>query len=442
MALDTATLRVAFAVVGLALLILFYVVTYRRTRAPYGAWWCAAIALFLSGSAVYLFNEDGLQWWVNPLGNVLLVLGMASVWTGARSLHARKPLVWALAVGAALTAGSAAANNPAVNGLAGEPVFFALMSLFIGLAATELFLLRRGFTRLRVPMSLAAGFLSAFYLSRLVTFLTDGEDGPIYQAFFGPASTTIVTLALMVVVSFSMATFSTEQTARDLRKRALHDGLTGLLNRNAFLDLATEMLAERPRNGRGGALVLADLDHFKSINDTHGHPAGDKALRAFASVCTDTVRSTDLVGRYGGEEFILLLAGVSPEQAQRVVHDIRRNLRNADFPDFTLPTVSFGIAAVGEDGTEPTRWIPRSMPQTPHSTGQSPRAATGPSLPATATAARTNCPVAEQPGPDSRLPTHRLSLTCSYTPFPPRQSKSCGILSAPATPSNIAGSMG
>lgn len=353
MVLDTATLRVAFAVVGIVLLVLFYMVTYRRTRAAYSGWWCTAIAMFLTGAAGYLLNGTGHQWWATPVANVLVVFGAASVWTGTRSLQARKPVPWLIATSMALTGVTAAVDNPGMNIWAGGAAFLAFLTLFFGLAASELFRLRRGFTRLRGPLAFVAGLLAAFYLCRFVTFLVDGPDGRIFQTVFGGSATTLFTMALMVVVSFSMASFSEEQAARDLRKRALHDGLTGLLNRNAFLDLAADRIDSLRRGGRSGSLMLADLDHFKTVNDTHGHPGGDKALRAFAQVCTDTVRSTDLVGRYGGEEFILLLSGAAPEQAKQVAHLISENLRAADFPDFTLPTVSFGIAAIGEGPDTP-----------------------------------------------------------------------------------------
>ncbi|TJY67277.1 GGDEF domain-containing protein [Arthrobacter sp. CAU 1506] len=353
MVLDTATLRVAFAVVGIVLLVLFYMVTYRRTRAPYSAWWCTAIAMFLTGSACYLLNGTGHQWWATTLANVLVVFGAAAVWTGTRSLNARKPAPLLIVAGMALAGGSTAVENPGTNVWAGGMVFLAFVTLFFGLAASELFRLRRGFTRLRGPLAVVSVFLSAFYFCRFVTFLTDGPGGRIFETFFGGEATTVVNMAVMVVVSFSMVTFSEEQAARDLRKRALHDGLTGLLNRNAFLDLAADRIDSLRRGGRSGSLMLADLDHFKTVNDTHGHPGGDKALRAFAQVCTDTVRSTDLVGRYGGEEFVLLLSGAAPEQAKQVAHLISQNLRTADFPDFTLPTVSFGIAAIGEGPDTP-----------------------------------------------------------------------------------------
>ena len=113
----------------------------------------------------------------------------------------------------------------------------------------------------------------------------------------------------MVVASFTMAELSYEQQTQDLRARATVDGLTGLLNRTAFLDLAEDELRRLNRASTTASLILADLDHFKAINDEYGHSAGDTALQAFADACMSTVRSTDLVGRYGGEEFIILLPG-------------------------------------------------------------------------------------------------------------------------------------
>ena len=125
-----------------------------------------------------------------------------------------------------------------------------------------------------------------------------------------------------------MAELSFEQLTQDLRARATVDALTGLLNRAAFLDLAENELRRLRRSRTTASLILADLDHFKSINDEFGHSAGDTALQAFARACAGTVRSTDLVGRYGGEEFILLLPGVTPERAREITADISRGSRS------------------------------------------------------------------------------------------------------------------
>ena len=106
---------------------------------------------------------------------------------------------------------------------------------------------------------------------------------------------TMLLVALMTAVAFNMATVCDEQQKRTLRDLAARDGLTGLLNRKGFLHLAEDALARHPG---GGQLILADLDHFKQINDQHGHGAGDKAIVTFAAVCQSLVRATDLVGGF------------------------------------------------------------------------------------------------------------------------------------------------
>jgi diguanylate cyclase (GGDEF)-like protein len=350
--LDTATLRVALAVVDLTLLLLFFFVTFRRTRSAYSGWWCMALFLFLTGNAAYLLDGTVHQVWANPTGNVLLVSGGASIWAGARSLRTAVPGPWLLAAAPAITAVASVLDQPATNVWAGGPCYLASMSVLIGLACRELFLLDSDFSRVHRTLAIGAGVLSAFYFGRGVAFLVDGPGGPVFLSVFGPVTTTLFSAVILVVASFTMAELSNEQLNQDLRARATFDGLTGLLNRAAFLELAEHELRRLNRGRAAGSLVLADLDHFKSINDEFGHSAGDTALQAFADACKATVRATDLVGRYGGEEFILLLPGVTPEVASDIAAEISRRLeeRNSDAVP-RLPTVSYGIAATGHGST-------------------------------------------------------------------------------------------
>lgn len=193
-------------------------------------------------------------------------------------------------------------------------------------------------------MVIASAALATFYLFRWIAFLAVGQGGFAFVAVFGSAVTTLVTMVLLVVVSFSMSALSSEQQTRALRVVATRDDLTGLLNRKAFLDLAKEHFADPSVTPGTGVLILADLDHFKNINDTYGHAAGDTALQAFAQACNTTVRSTDLVGRYGGEEFVLLLPGTTPGQAETIAAEISKNLAATPPAGFPLPTASYGIA--------------------------------------------------------------------------------------------------
>jgi diguanylate cyclase (GGDEF)-like protein len=345
MALDTATLRIAFGLMALVLVVLFYFSAYRVTRSPYSGWWCLALLFFLAGAGFFLLDGTPHQIWANPLGNVLLVHGGVAVWAGARSLRTVPPPKWAFTGIPLVTLVASVLDNPATNTWSGGPVFLAAMSLSIGLASRELWRLEPGYSRVRVPMAVAAGGLAVFYFFRWVVFLAEGQHGPTFLTVFGSAVTTMVTMVLLVVVSFSMAALSSEQQTRALRVVASRDDLTGLLNRKAFLDLAAEQLTDHDITKGSGALILADLDHFKVVNDTHGHAAGDVALQAFADACTATVRSTDLVGRYGGEEFVLLVPGASAERAELIAKEISRRLASAPTVDgMEMPTASYGIS--------------------------------------------------------------------------------------------------
>jgi diguanylate cyclase (GGDEF)-like protein len=145
---------------------------------------------------------------------------------------------------------------------------------------------------------------------------------------------------------------------RVMESLAMHDTLTGLLNRRAIHERA---LAELNRLRRGTAnaplsVILLDIDHFKRINDSYGHDAGDRALQVVADLLVGQLRSYDGLGRWGGEEFLMLLPGTGLAEASAVAERIRSNLAEADpaLPDGTrVPlSASLGVAAVDETGPE------------------------------------------------------------------------------------------
>jgi len=134
---------------------------------------------------------------------------------------------------------------------------------------------------------------------------------------------------------------------RELERLTRQDGLTGLFNRNTFVELARKELQRAQRQGTSTVLLLLDLDHFKRVNDTFGHPGGDAVLRHVAAVALGTVRSTDLVGRLGGEEFIVLLPATSMEAARRIAEKLRARLQATAAPWEPAPisvTASMGLA--------------------------------------------------------------------------------------------------
>ena len=141
---------------------------------------------------------------------------------------------------------------------------------------------------------------------------------------------------------------SNEAARRELELLANRDGLTGLINRRHFMLMAETELQRAQRYGRPIAVALGDLDYFKRLNDTYGHGAGDAVLRTFAALLADSVRQSDLVCRYGGEEFAFLFPESSVEQARVLVERFRQRFAEHDIqlPDGLLVrvTLSIGLA--------------------------------------------------------------------------------------------------
>ncbi|WP_435770793.1 GGDEF domain-containing protein [Nocardioides sp. SYSU DS0651] len=354
--LDTPTLRVAFGLVAICVLVLFYGVTYRSTRAAYSGWWCLSLAAFLFGALLYLFNGTALQVVANPMGNGIAVLGSALVWAGARSLRGRGVSAPQLALVPVVVVVAALLDDPVHDVWTGGAVFLVGMALCIGLSAHELQALlreqrpwtveRAQFRFAVLSMAFASGGLAVFYLLRAAVFVAVGPEHLLFRTAFGSQVTTILTMLLLVVVTFSMSAFSHEQQTSELRVRATRDGLTGVLNRGEFL-AAAQREADHVASRVTAAVMVADLDRFKALNDGYGHAAGDRALTAFADACRDVVGHDGIVGRLGGDEFVLMTVGAEPEL---VAAEISRRYHQvaAGAPH---PTVSFGIAAV-EPGAE------------------------------------------------------------------------------------------
>ena len=156
---------------------------------------------------------------------------------------------------------------------------------------------------------------------------------------------TAVSLASHAVVALDNA-----RLHRIVERQALIDGLTGLANRRQCEETLADELARVERFGGALAVVVADLDWFKDVNDRHGHPAGDTVLREFAVLLEETVREVDLAGRWGGEEFVLVLPGTDLAGGAQVAERIRAGLAGRTVlavDGAPIPvTASFGVAAI------------------------------------------------------------------------------------------------
>ena len=132
----------------------------------------------------------------------------------------------------------------------------------------------------------------------------------------------------------------------DLRVLASTDPLTGLINRRAFMERFTHELARSQRHGPSPTLLLLDIDHFKKINDKHGHPAGDLVLAHLAQLLKSSVRNVDIIGRIGGEEFAVVLVETNAAMAEPVIERLLERLRTTAVTLTDATTLNF-TASIG-----------------------------------------------------------------------------------------------
>lgn len=354
--LDIETLRIVQASVAICAFGLVFLGTFLTTRAPFAGWWSAALVASGLTTAVLVGGEASYSVASASLGNAMSVLGALFTWMAARSLQ-RRTLPWWVPVGVGgVVAVATAIEHPQGAAWPGGAVLLVGMSIFIGLAAWELWVLSRQSKREAkqrrddgeraaaiVSVAVASSVMSVFYAMRLVAYLTVGPTSWFYETWAGPLATTFLMTLVLLVVTYSVTTLSHDRLAREWKHRAMNDDLTGLLTRIEFGQRASGALKRVPR-GTSPAVIVADLDHFKAVNDRFGHAAGDKALVSFADSVRQTLGQWDIAARFGGEEFVLLIADADRQRLIDVARDVDTAFA-AEGPDQSeWPTVSYGAA--------------------------------------------------------------------------------------------------
>lgn len=155
----------------------------------------------------------------------------------------------------------------------------------------------------------------------------------------------VVRLGPLVALKFELQ----DTIQQQLYEEATRDGLTGVLNKRSFLQSFSRMYAEARRLKQSLALLMIDGDRFKSINDRHGHATGDRVLRELAERLQNPLRKGDLLARFGGEEFVVLMPGASAKEGLKLAERLRGEVAQTPFEGGLEVTVSIGVADI-DDG--------------------------------------------------------------------------------------------
>ena len=224
--------------------------------------------------------------------------------------------------------------------------------LWAGMAFPLCFLVfgtRRG---LHVSVVIYATFLGLLLPPAIRGDMTVAANGSVSDFTASLVTFFAVLVALLAVLASRLEELASARTRAELfAAQATTDQLTGLANRRRLDDDLASQLSHYRRHGTPLSVLLIDIDHFKTINDQHGHVVGDRVLQDTARVLTSRLRASDVVGRYGGDEFIVLAVPVAEGGTWAVAEAIREAVANAQSHGIRV-TVSIGIAE-GELGSDP-----------------------------------------------------------------------------------------
>jgi diguanylate cyclase (GGDEF)-like protein len=207
----------------------------------------------------------------------------------------------------------------------------------------------------RYPIAVAMAVHAVMLVTRVPLALSEMHD-PTILAFRSPSFDLIAVEALVFsqAIAFLFVSLTKERVEARLRTAALTDSLTGLPNRRALFDFGRSMIGQSTRHRRPISIVVFDLDGFKQINDTFGHPVGDIVIRKFSNAARNTLRLGDQIGRIGGEEFAAILPDANRDEASVAARRLMTAFANlaANVEGCrTEATASAGIATC-EDGSQ------------------------------------------------------------------------------------------
>jgi diguanylate cyclase (GGDEF)-like protein len=356
MELDTRTLIVAsLLTAGLMGTVSLVFASLRGTSRIIGRW--GAAMLLLAAGLLGLALRGAIPDWMSiALANTMIVAALALALRALRHFFGsalRDLPGWGVTLG--LFAYLLAFAHVVPSMTARSVAIAAVIAFFMARGAL---LMRRqapGHDRLSCRFTeVVLWAAAATALARAAgTFATDADE--LMQPTVLNSATFLAYAGFSMVTTLGVMWMEIETLQAELVRSAQYDSLTGIYNRGTFLAECEREVSRSSRSGAAFSLAIFDLDRFKQVNDHYGHPAGDQVLKAFADVLRAGIRKHDTVGRYGGEEFALLMPQTGKDTAVRVAERIRRALEvrgiSVEIGRIEV-TVSAGVATYGADGED------------------------------------------------------------------------------------------
>ena len=211
------------------------------------------------------------------------------------------------------------------------------------------------FSHLRLLVSRGARSFATYLTAAALLIQTLAQTYRFVDAFSAPADDLLMILSptqtvvvttyavCILMITIGVVLMATDRLRAEFEHLASHDSLTGALMRRALIDLCEQEFERGRRKPRETSLMVMDLDHFKAINDIHGHPMGDRVLIDFVARTKALLRRPDHLGRFGGDEFVALLPETTQDEAVIVAERIRAGIEHGD-PRLPVCSVSIGIA--------------------------------------------------------------------------------------------------
>ncbi|MBV8792677.1 MAG: diguanylate cyclase [Pseudolabrys sp.] len=306
------------AVLFVTLLGAFMVLAWLQDRTMRAlAWWGAAY--LIGGSAVVMWSSPSPIMPVpSSVSSALLFIACGMVWNGVRLFQGRRILPLAVFAGAILW--FVLMQSPLVSHSASarSAVAGILVAVYTFCIAFELWRERRRTYYSRAAAIVVPALHAAIFLLPIVMKVVE----PPAQAIGWNEIFALETMLYAVGAAFIVLLMVKDRSIVVYRTAATTDHLTGLLNRRAFVENANTLCLRQRRHRRPVTLFVFDLDKFKSINDRFGHAIGDEALRVFAKSVSNAMRSEDIIARFGGEEFVAIVAAGSAD-ASKIAERVR-----------------------------------------------------------------------------------------------------------------------